>query len=353
MPTSQQREQIYNARKELESQGERSWASIYERFPGIQQNQIRKIYYREAMKRGGKPARAPVPTPRITGLTVEEDDLDEDEIWDNAIRKSRRRRETEEKRNGQRIEFSHGPVCIVWIADTHVGSTGVDYDRLSDDLETIESTPGMYACVLGDVLDNFIMGRLKDIRLGTEFSVSQEWVLARRVLRRLAPKLLLSVSGNHDLWTYALTGIDYLREIHALLNPGIVYAKYDSSVTLSIGGRDYVMRARHKWKGYSQYNDTHGIEWAAKFDKGRHFDIGVGAHTHKGGLYRQFVNGGVTGHAIMCGSYKVHDEFPVKVGLPEANEAAAVAMIIDELGESGTNNLDHAAAYMRAMYQED
>lgn len=353
MPTPQERDLIYHERRKLESEGERSWSSIYDQFPHIPPNHIRKIYHREARKRGEIPS-APVPVVTVTGPTVEEQEIDEDEVWDLAVRKSRRRRNTEEKkRNGRRIEFSHGPICLVWMADTHLGNTGVNYDAIAEDIETIKTTPGMYVCVLGDILDNFIMGRLKDIRLGTEFSISEEWVLARRVLRELAPKLLLSVSGNHDLWTYALTGIDYLREIHALLNPGIAYAKYDASVTLSVGGRDYVMRARHKWKGYSQYNDTHGIEWAAKFDKGRHFDIGIGAHTHKGALYRQFVNGGVTGHALMCGSYKTYDDYSVMGGFPQANEAAAVAMIIDDLGESGTNNLDHAAAYMNAMYRGD
>jgi hypothetical protein len=351
LPTPQERELIYRARRNLEKEGQRSWATIYEQFQHIPPNQVRKIYFREKQKRGEHIV-APVPSVVVSGPTVEQPEFDEDEIWDLAVRKSRRRRTIEKKKNGRRIEFSHGPVCIVWLADTHLGSTGVHYDRLAEDIETIKTTPGMYVCVLGDILDNFIMGRLKDIRLGTEFSISEEWVLARRVLRELAPKLLLSVSGNHDLWTYALTGIDYLKEIHVLLNPGIAYAKYDASVTLAVGGREYIMRARHKWKGYSQYNDTHGIEWAAKFDKGRHFDIGIGAHIHKGALYRQFVNGGVTGHALMCGSYKTIDEHPMKLGFPEPNEAAAVAMIIDDFGESGTNNLDHAAAYMNAMYQD-
>jgi hypothetical protein len=326
LPTPNEREQIYHERRKLEEQEQRSWQEIYDQFPHIPRNQVRKIYYRESRKRSDPALAVPIPSVKVVGVAPEEPEIDEEEVWSRAVNKSRRRRQREEKRNGQSISFSHGPICLVWMADTHLGNTGVDYDRLTEDVDTIVSTPGMYVCVLGDLLDNFIMGRLKDIRLGAEFSISEEWVLARRVLRRLAPKLLLSVSGNHDLWTYALTGIDYLRDVHALLNPGIVYAKYDTTVALSVGDRSYTMRARHKWKGYSQYNDTHGIEWAAKFDKGRHFDIGIGAHIHKGALYRQFVNGGVTGHAIMCGSYKVYDDYPEMIGLPEANEAAAVAM---------------------------
>jgi hypothetical protein len=181
------------------------------------------------------------------------------------------------------------------MADQHLGGYGVDYDRIDDDINAILDTPRMYVCHAGDIIDNFIMGRLKDIRLGQSFAVSEEWALARRVLRLLAPRLILSVAGNHDLWTYALTNVDYLEEIHAKLNPDILYAQYDHNVDIAVGDHCHRMRVRHSWRGSSIYNDTHGIERAAKFDKGDHFDIGVGAHTHVSGLYRQFNNGGSGG----------------------------------------------------------
>lgn len=354
MPSESERLQIYHLRKELEKEGIRSWARIYEQFPHLHKGAVRKIFFRERRKIEGVPSgeQTAVPSVSIHGVVPDIQEVDEEEIWELAKRKSRRRRSKNGDRLNQSIEFSHGPVCLVFLADLHLGDSDTDYDRIDDDLETIIDTPGMYACAVGDMLNNFIVGRLKDIRFGASFAISEEWVMVKRVLKKLAPKLLLSVAGNHDLWSFALTSIDYLEEIHARLNPDILYAKYDNTVTLKVADTEYIVRARHKWKGYSQYNPTHGIEWAAKFDKGRHFDVGIAAHTHVSGLYRQFNNGGKTGHAVICGSYKFFDAYALDKGFPEANEAAAVALIIDDTGEAvfGTNNLDAAAHYMNIVY---
>ena len=119
---------------------------------------------------------------------------------------------------------------------------------------------------------------------------------------------------------------------------------------LSVDGNEFRIRARHSWKGSSIYNDTHGIERASKFDKGGEFDVGIGAHTHSSGLYRQFNNGGHTGHAILCGSYKRYDDFADRHGFSKSNESAAVAMVFSEAGAWGTNDLEIAADYMRTMY---
>ena len=326
------------------------WSEIYERFPSHLKDSLRHTASRERNKRGY--THDGVPKPQIEGVSLAEGDaVDEAEVWRLALQKSEKKRQLEERRQDAIIEFGHGPVCLTFMADQHAGSTGTDYARIDRDVQTIVDTPGMYAVQAGDIVDNFIMGKLKAVRFGAEFSISQEWVLAKRVLKLLAPKLIASVGGNHDLWTWALTGVDYLQEIHRQLNPDILYAKYDVPFILSVGGNEFRHLARHTWKGSSIYNDTHGIERASKFDKGREFDVGIGAHTHSSGLYRQFNNGGHTGHAILCGSYKRFDDFADRHGFSKSNESAAVAMVFSEAGAWGTNDLEIAANYMRTMYK--
>ena len=341
------RQLIYHMRYEEQ----RRWPFIYALFPNHLKPSLRRVGWEEKQKRG--PSSDTIPSPRIEGATIAEgDDVNEDEVWRLALQKAAKRRQVEERKQDGIVEFDRGPVCLVMMADQHAGNTGTDYARIDNDTQLVLDTPGMYVMQVGDVLDNFIIGRLKDIRLGTSFTIGEEWVLAKRVLRLLAPKLLVSISGNHDLWTYALTGIDYLKEIHKQLSPDILYEKWDSSFILSVEGNEYTVRARHSWRGNSQYNDTHGIERAAKFDKGKHFDIGIGAHTHASGLYRQFNNGGRTGHAILCGSYKTFDTYAERMGFPMANESAAIAMVFTAEGCWGTNDLEIAADYMRTMYDE-
>ena len=335
-------EEVIRLREQAISEG-KGWSDIYDRFPDIPKSTLKDIFYRWR-------DRIQPPVPQVKSALSEGDIVNEEEVWRLALQKSKKRREIEESKNGQEIIFEHGPVCLVWLADLHLGDTGVDYDRLDQDLDLILDTPGMYACLVGDITNNFIVGRLKDLRLGAEFSISEEWVLAKRVLKKIAPRLLLSVAGNHDLWTYALTSVDYLAEIHDRINPDVLYSKYDAGVKIVVGQAKYMARVRHTWRGYSQYNPTHGIEWAAKFDQARPFDIGIAAHTHASGLYRQFNNGGKTGHALLCGSYKVYDDYAEKMAYPRANDSAAVALMFYGDTISGTNNIRAAATFMETAY---
>lgn len=253
------------------------------------------------------------------------------------------------------VSFDYGPVCIVNTADWHMGSEGTDYQRFESEAQIIRDTPGMYLGMVGDALDNFIIGKLAMLRIdSTRFRVSEEWALVKHGLGLVASKLIYVVDGNHDQWTHMVSGIDYFGEVVEHIRPGVVYANDELSIDIIVGATPTRFRMRHKWKGTSIYNDTHGIERAAKFDKGRSFDVGVAAHTHASGLSREFNNGGKTGLAQLCGSYKRQDRYAKRVGFPQANEATAVATVIDENGiVFGTNNLHGAAAYMRTMYRGD
>ena len=175
--------------------------------------------------------------------------------------------------------------------------------------------------------------------------------MVRYALEMVASKLLFAVGGNHDAWTTRAAGIDYLADVVRQV-AAVPYDADELTVCVKVGAASYTLRARHKWRLNSMYNPTHGIEQASRFDKGRAFDVGIGAHTHASGLSREFNNGGRTGIAQLCGAYKRLDEFAAMMGFPAPNEATAVAVVLTEDGLWGTNNLALAAEYMRALYQE-
>lgn len=294
---------------------------------------------------GGK---RPQPTPTVGNYEPHE--IDEAEVWQRAIAISERT--LERAAVVPSITFDYGPVCIVNCADWHLGGDGTDYARLERELTLIRDTPGMYVAFVGDALDNFIIGKLMALRMGTSFKVSEEWAMVRHAFSMIADKIIYVVDGNHDQWTYRLAGIDYFGETMERIRPGVIYANDELTVDIAVGPSVTRFKVRHKWKGNSIYNPTHGIERASKFDKGKHFDIGVGAHTHESGLSREFNNGGTTGIAVLCGTYKREDGFAKQVGFSQFNEATAVATILDEDGIAlGTNKLHKAANYMRALYE--
>lgn len=273
------------------------------------------------------------------------DEPDEEYAYQRAVAEWRRTERLVRRRTDQRIEFGRGPVAIVFIADLHLGSGGVDYERVFHEAQIVAETPGMYLMLVGDLLDNFIVPKLVSARHDARITVQEEWTLVRQYLRIVSKKLLASVRGNHERWTWALAGIDYFAEVLKNINARVVYDTDDLIISLKVGKAVFPIRVRHRWLGNSIYNDTHGIERAAKFDGD--FLVGVGAHTHASGLVRTFNARGANGMAVLCGSYKRFDPFARERGFPKANGSTAQTVIFFDDGSMvGVDRLERAAEIM-------
>lgn len=283
--------------------------------------------------------------PRIIGVLASETP-DENEVYQKAVREWRKQERLAQRRQTQVIEFDTSPICLTFAADLHLGSGGVDYPRVFDEAQTIVDTDGMYLILVGDLLDNFIVPKLMSARHAASVTIEEEWTLVRKYLKLVAPKLLASVSGNHESWTWVLGAVDYFKATLEQVQRGAVYDTDDAEIELRIGKVSRLLRLRHQWQGVSIYNDTHGIERAAKF--GERFDIGVGAHTHRSGLVREFNNGGQTALAVLCGSYKRIDAFARRKGFPRANNSTAMSVIFFADGTLlGVGSIAHAAELMK------
>lgn len=328
-----------------------NFTNVYPLFPNMPQPSVRRLVYEHRKAIGiaqGTNYKEPPPTPVLT-YDDEAPTIDGREVWRRAAQLAERQLT---RRRPPVAAFDYGPVCIVSTADWHLGSDGTDYARLEKELNIIADTPGMYVGFVGDALDNFIIGKLLSLRMHTSFKVTEEWAMVRYALGIIGPKLLYAVGGNHDAWTAGAAGIDYLADVVRAF-AAVPYDANELTLEVQVGGASYMLRARHKWRLTSMLNPTHGIEQASRFDKGRGFDVGIGAHTHASGLSREFNNGGRTGIAQLCGAYKREDEFAKRQGFAQPNEATAVATIFTEAGMWGTSNLQLAADYMTALYKED
>ena len=289
------------------------------------------------------------PEPEIAGILVEEN-YDEDAVYAEALEAAEHSRAKAKRRGEQSISFARGPVCLVFMADQHFGNAGTDYRRAFGEAELVRDTPGMYAVTVGDLLDQFLIGRLRQARDNAPFEQRKEWALVRRYIRVLSTKLVAAVSGNHDGWSVMLSNIDYFRDVLRDLAPNVLYDSDDCTFTLRVGDSEKLVRIRHKWSGSSIWNPTHGQERAARFDHGP--DLLVGAHTHTCGVARGFNNAGHSGLAIQVGTYKsLHDDYASREGFIRANQSTAIAVICTEDGELvGFESLKLAAEFMRAVY---
>ncbi len=286
--------------------------------------------------------------PSVIGVTANYESFDPHAVFDEMVAEYDRLADKQRLSHAQSIGFDYSPVCLVFVADAHLGHPGVNIRRVFSEAKIVVETPGMYLFTAGDMIENMILAKLMNVRFNGEEKPEKEWALLRMYFELVAPKLVGSVSGNHSNWVQTLTGIPYFLETLRQINPQALYDFADVRFVLRIEKALFPVRARHRWRYFSKHNPTHGIEDLCRFDGD--FQVGVGAHTHTAGVVRTFNARGKNGMAVLCGSYKDVDEYAVAGGFPKHNTSTAMAVIFYKDGAMiGVDRLEKAAELMR-MY---
>ena len=304
---------------------------------GLSVNAIKKRVQRNKRKFGGA---------SVSGATADQE-TDTDGLWSRAIAGQQEHAERVAQRRDQSVTVTT-PCAIALLSDTHFGAPGTDYEAAKRDAEIIRDTPGMFAEFHGDGVDNWIVGKLQRLQRGQIVDFADEWELFLSWLDMLRGSLLWVVSGNHDNWTIALSGFDRVRL--ALQGTNVLYHTDQTIFNLHAGPLTYRVKVRHKWKGNSIFNPTHGIEtsWERSGDA---FDIGIGGHTHIATLYREFVKHQKKRFAILTGTYKLHDIFGEQIGFAPPHGNGGGALVFDRAGRFvWIDNLPQAAELLR-LYQ--
>lgn len=287
----------------------------------------------------------------LVGVTAEEHEPDEDLVYERAVQDFAEKQEFYERKRNQIIRFDSGPIAIVYAADHHFGDPGVDVERAFREAELIANTPGMWMGSGGDMANNMVIGSLRQARDFARSSIPDQWALLRKYLRLIMPKHLFSIPGNHVGWNTLLTGVDYFQEILESMNDRSFYDPYVVTFKIVVGDWEIPCKARHKWRGNSMYNVTHAIERAAQREGD--FLMGFGAHTHTGGYARHINVGGHNGVAVQAGTYKMYDDYAMRMGFEKPNESTAVAVVLNEQHHSFTcyDNLEACADDMLSYYE--
>lgn len=253
-----------------------------------------------------------------------------------------------EQKQHQRINFPHGPIALFFVGDQHIGNAGTDVSRMFREQELIMDIPGAFVWQMGDLIDNFVVGKLIAENFKESLPIFEQWELARYYLQGFEDRLVAYTSGNHEAWTAMLSGIDYRRDI---CPEGVLYDGDDIRAFIDVGPHTFSAWARHKWRGSSMYNPTHQLERAARFDSAR-FDLYIGAHLHTGSVYREFILDGQRKAAIQTGSYKEHDDYARKQGFPGHDSSTACALVLHDTGSFfGCSDIEAVKTYMESVYQ--
>ena len=215
------------------------------------------------------------------------------------------------------------PFALVLLSDIHGGGK-TDYTALEEDLRIINTTEGMYVGNLGDNTDNFVIGKLQSIQREQSTTFDMEARFLEWLFEKIKGSLAFWCAGNHDNWTKRVSGFDITRE--ALKGVPCLYDPHEIYFTLKWAGHSQRWLARHKWKGTSVFNPTHGLEvgWERV---GKDFDVSCGGHTHIATLCRPFIREEKKRFAVLLGTYKVRDNYAREIGFPASYGTGSGAFV--------------------------
>jgi predicted MPP superfamily phosphohydrolase len=202
---------------------------------------------------------------------------------------------------------------IVCLSDTHLGSTYVDVDRLSDDLKLIAETEGVLAIFDGDIIDYSISGP-KDLLYDQIFSnpkFAKDW--AREMVQKIQHKLIAIVSGCHDKWEYSETG-EYFGDELAKYTVTNVFVPDALILNINYANVAYKIFMSHKLKGSSFNNLQNAMKRKAKEELD--CDVMIQAHFHRSAICNEVIRDHPMTF-INCDSYKRIDTYTASLGAIE------------------------------------
>jgi hypothetical protein len=280
----------------------------------------------------------------IEGLTPH-DHQDGEKVIDFLVDQQLDVEDRIKRRYSQKIHIEDDlPVGVALFSDLHFGSPLVDYRSIKSDTELVKNTDGFYGMGIGDYHDNWI-GKLAHVQREMPVDFDSEIAMVEWWFDELRDDLLVVVGGNHDTGrTKMMAGIDYMKRI--LRGVNVLYDPDEIRFTLTLGKGSWRFKIRHVWRGRSIYNDTHAIEKDPRFGDDE-FDIGIGGHTHRGTLFREFMFHHKRRYACLIGTYKMADDYAVKWGFPRSPNDATGALVLYPDGRMTTfTDLRSAAEYL-------
>jgi len=259
-----------------------------------------------------------------SGAVVNEtiDPNDGANAWEALKKSASLRKQAQSNMMFRRIDLlDETPIGVVCCGDMHVGSVGVDYDRLEWVLSLMEGPLPIYAISIGDILDSMIWRTVMHEGRKSPVDFPGEVRAAGEFLGRMykTGRLIGVCAGNHDLISGKLTGLSALDSIMEKFCEHVPYHPYELNLTVGLHGVDYQFCLRHKVIGNSGWNPAHGVGKAHRFDH-RDSDVIVAGHTHRSGISETVVKGR-TRYGVQVGAYKIHelDDYAIENGFTFEN----------------------------------
>ncbi len=277
---------------------------------------VRRHWPATAPAVGPPPATKTGPTPADVEemrRAADEDDESLDVVWQREeVRSARAIRKAQTAASFQ-WTAPNKSLLLAFVSDMHIApGTPVDFRRMREDAELIRDTPGCFAVLAGDQVDNHI--KHKSAMLAARSQPEDQYRLFEYYLSILGPKCLVVTSGNHDDWTNQFAGVDVLGRI--VRDRRVFYSPDEAWLDLTVGTQKYVVGVRHQYRFGSQFNQTHTVKQWLRLGP-REFDVGVIGHHHEAAI-EQHIYRDRFRWVARPGSYQITSSYSRQFGFPNA-----------------------------------
>lgn len=220
------------------------------------------------------------------------------------------------------------PIAIAFTGDWHIGATGVEYDRLEDDLKLIGNTPGLYPVAMGDHIEGVTLASKANSALFN--GAFNEMDIQDGVMRMLTDhargKWVAFMKGNHEGWMTRATGYS-ISEKQAQYLGAPFFCQGGGTIFAHVGTQRYVIAVTHNAKGNSRVNTSNAQR--VTFDvwpQWENCDVIVCGHLHYNDLHIAPRKGGRCAY-LRSGTAKTKDAYAADHGfVPEYGIPIAILM---------------------------
>lgn len=192
------------------------------------------------------------------------------------------------------------PICVLFLADLHIGSYGTDMTLFREITNEIIETKNLFIILGGDLLQMAIKMRsvaeVTDNLLPPKFQLLflDSW------LKDIQHKVIASTWDNHAVMREeSLVGYSMYSHIFERMK-NVIYHKGIGHLDLIVGKQRYKTAVSHFFSGRSIYNPVHAGERYMLF-KANDREITMQGHTHEPGIL-EFVKGGKKRVSMNCGT---------------------------------------------------
>jgi len=242
------------------------------------------------------------------------------------------------------------PIALVFTADWHLGSPGVDYEAFDETRRLIIETEGVYAYVGGDGTERFV----KTIAGPQAAGIDQQPITIQRLffiraIESMMDKIVAFGTGNHEEWSRIATGFDELANIARRLN--FVYTGPGGLLNLTVGKQTYRIFRTHRFRFTSSFNLTHAAKQCWRlgvYDA----DIVVVEHRHEAAI-ESFMGHGLERIAVRTGTFLVYDDYARRFGFYGAEVANPTIILFPfERKMISFKRLQDAVIMLRALREQ-